>query len=112
MTNVYTLKDINNKGHRLGSAYEQELEKKLYTTLSSKAEINDLCEKLLAKNSVYSEQEKEFQRTYADIRNKICQLNASTTKIRSQLISERKSHFESQRELKAKYFAETHSLKY
>ena len=56
MTNVYTLKDINNKGHRLGSAYEQELEKKLYTTLSSKAEINDLCEKLLAKiQSIQSE---------------------------------------------------------
>ena len=60
MTNVYTLKDINNKGHRLGSAYEQELEKKLYTTLSSKAEINNLCEKLLAKNSEYSEREEEF----------------------------------------------------
>ena len=29
MTNVYTLKDINNKGHRLSSAYEQELEKKI-----------------------------------------------------------------------------------
>ena len=60
MTNVYTLKDINNKGHRLGSGYEQELEKKLYTTLSSKAEINDLCEKLLAKNSEYSEREEKF----------------------------------------------------
>ena len=80
MTNVYTLKDINNKGHRLGSAYEQELEKKLYTTLSSKAEINDLSEKLLAK---CSEREEEFQRTYADVSNKISQLNASSTKVRS-----------------------------
>ncbi|EXX68817.1 hypothetical protein RirG_101670 [Rhizophagus irregularis DAOM 197198w] len=104
MTNVYTLKDINNKGHRLGSAYEQELEKKLYTTLSSKAEINDLCEKLLAKNSEYSEREE-------DIGNKISQLNASSTKVRSQLISEQKSHSESQRKLEAKYTAEIKLLK-
>ncbi|PKY33350.1 hypothetical protein RhiirB3_452174 [Rhizophagus irregularis] len=90
MTNVYTLKDINNKGHRLGSA--------------SKAEINDLCEKLLAKNSEYSEREE-------DIGNKISQLNASSTKVRSQLISERKSHSESQRGLEAKYTAEIQSLK-
>ena len=57
--------DINNKGNgsfkgvgqRLGGAYEQELKEKLYSTLKSKAEINDLSEKLLAK---YSEREKEF----------------------------------------------------
>ncbi|CAG8830377.1 10300_t:CDS:1, partial [Gigaspora rosea] len=35
-------------------------------------------------------------------------VNESTTKVRSQLISERKSHFESQRELEA----EIKSLKY
>ncbi|CAB5200420.1 unnamed protein product [Rhizophagus irregularis] len=104
MTNVYTLKDINNKGHRLGSAYEQELKKKLYTTLSSKAEINDLCEKLLAKNSEYSEREE-------DIGNKISQLNASSTKVRSQLISEQKSHSKSQRGFEAKYTAKIKSLK-
>ena len=111
MTNVYTLKDINNKGHRLGSAYEQELKKKLYTTLSSKAEINDLCEKLLAKNSEYSGREEEFQRIYADMGNKASQLNAFSTELRSQLISERKSHSESQRELEVKYTAEIKSLK-
>src|ERR1044072_5469104 len=104
MTNVYTLKDINNKGHRLGSAYEQELKKKLYTTLSSKAEINDLCEKLLAKNSEYSEREE-------DIGNKISQLIAFTAKVRSQLISERKSYSKSQRELEAKYTAKIQLLK-
>src|SRR5438270_4008975 len=111
MTNVYTLKDINNKGHRLSSAYEQELEKKLYTTLSSKAKINDLCEKLLAKNSEYSEREEEFQRIYADMGNKANQLNAFSTELRSQLISERKSHSESQRKLEVKYTAEIKSLK-
>ncbi|RIA83104.1 hypothetical protein C1645_834308 [Glomus cerebriforme] len=109
MTNVYTLKDINNKGdssfrgvsQRLGGAYEQELKEKLYFALKSKAEINDLSEKLLAK---YSEREKEFE-------NKASQLIASITKVRSQLISEWKSHSESQREFEARYTAEIKSLK-
>src|SRR3990170_5915591 len=101
MTNVYTLKDINNKGHRLGSAYEQELEKKLYTTLSSKAEINDLCEKLLAKNSEYSEREEEFQRIYADMGNKTSQLNVFSTELRSKFISERRSRIELEAEVKS-----------
>ncbi|PKK55313.1 hypothetical protein RhiirC2_802750, partial [Rhizophagus irregularis] len=70
--------------------------------------INDLSEKLVDK---YNEREKEFQRTYADIGNKISQLNASSAKVRSQLISERKSHSESQRELEAKYTTEIKSLK-
>ncbi|GBB92649.1 hypothetical protein RclHR1_02040011 [Rhizophagus clarus] len=111
MSNVYTLKDIKNRGHQLGSAYEQELEKKLRTAIDFNSEITDFNEKLQAENSEYSEREKEFQRTYADIGNKISQLNASTTKVRSQLISERKSHSESQRELEAKYTAEIKSLK-
>ncbi|RGB25681.1 hypothetical protein C1646_771420, partial [Rhizophagus diaphanus] len=64
-------------------------------------EINDLSEKLVDK---YNEREKEFE-------NKASQLNASTTKVRSQLISERKSHCESQRELEAKYTAKIKSLK-
>jgi chromosome segregation ATPase len=111
MSNVYTLKDIKNRGHRLDSAYEQELEKKLRTAIYFNSEITDYNEKLQAENLEYSEREKEFQRTYADIGNKISQLNASSTKVRSQLISERKSHSESQRELEAKYTAEIQSLK-
>ncbi|CAB4439598.1 unnamed protein product [Rhizophagus irregularis] len=59
----------------------------------------------------YNEQEKESQRTYADIGNKISQLNASSTKVRSQLISEQKSHSESRCELEAKYSAKIKSLK-
>ena len=59
MTNVHTLNGINNKGdgsfkgvgQRLGGTYEQELKEKLYSTLKSKAEINDLNEKLLSKYS-------------------------------------------------------------
>src|SRR4051794_39454206 len=43
--------------------------------------------------------------------NKASQLIASSTKVRSQLISERKSHSESQRELETKYTAEIQSLK-
>ncbi len=112
MTNVYTLKNINNKdndsfkgvGQRLGSAYEQELKEKLYSALKSKAEINDLNEKLLSKYS-------EWERIYANFKNKASQLNETTTKVRSQLISEWKSHSESQRKLEAKYTAEIKSLK-
>src|SRR6266498_2576729 len=101
---VYTLKDIKNKGHRLGSAYEQELEKKLRTAINFNSEIIDFNEKLQAENLEYSEREE-------DIGNKISQLNASSAKVRSQLISEWKSHSESQRELEAKYTAEIKSLK-
>jgi hypothetical protein len=111
MSNVHTLKDIKNGGHRLGSTYEQELEKKLRSAIDFNFEIIDFNEKLQAENSEYSEREKEFQRTYADFENKASQLNASSTKIRFQLISERKSYFERQRELEAKYTAEIQSLK-
>ncbi|GBB91216.1 hypothetical protein RclHR1_01840013 [Rhizophagus clarus] len=104
MTNVHTLNDINKGdgsfkgvGQRLGSACEQELKEKLYSALKSKAEINDLSEKLVDK---YNEREKEFE-------NKASQLIASTAKVRSQLISERKSHSE----LEARYTAEIKSLK-
>src|ERR1044071_7097214 len=104
MSNVHTLNDIKDReggsykkpGHRLGSAYEQELEKKLRSVTEFNSEINDLSEKLVDK---YNEREKEFQRTYADFENKASQLIASSTKIKSQLISKRKSYSESQREL-------------
>ncbi|GBC13399.2 hypothetical protein GLOIN_2v1787829 [Rhizophagus irregularis DAOM 181602=DAOM 197198] len=108
MSNVHTLNDIKDReggsykkpGHRLGSAYEQELKKKLRSVTEFNSEINDLSEKLVDK---YNEREKESQRTYADIRNKISQLNASSAKVKSQLISERKSHSESYlRELEGK----------
>ncbi|RGB22515.1 hypothetical protein C1646_775962 [Rhizophagus diaphanus] len=119
MSNVHTLNDIKDReggsykksGHRLGSACEQELEKKLRSVTEFNSEINDLSEKLVDK---YNEREKESQRTYADIGNKISQLNASTTKVRSQLISEWKSHSVSQREneaKRAKYSAKIKSLK-
>jgi hypothetical protein len=101
MSNVHTLKDIKNRGHRLGSAYEQELERKLRTAIDFNSGITDFNEKLQAE---YSEREKEFE-------NKASQLIASTAKVRSQLISERKSHSKSQRELEAKYTAEIQSLK-
>src|SRR6266496_3542158 len=104
MSNVHTLKDIKNKGHRLSSAYEQELKKKLRTAIDFNSEIIDFNEKLQAENLEYSEREE-------DIGNKISQLNASSTKVRSQLISEQKSHSESQRELEAKYTAKIKLLK-
>src|SRR5206468_2546006 len=116
MSNVHTLNDIKDReggsykkpGHRLGSVYEQELKKKIKSVTEFNSEINDLSEKVVDK---YNEREEEFQRTYADIGNKISQLNASSTKVRSQLISERKSHSESHHELEAKYSAEIKSLK-
>ena len=104
MSNVYTLKDIKDRGHQLGSTYKQELEKKLRTAIDFNSEIIDFNEKLQAENLKYSEREE-------DIENKISQLNASSTKVRSQLISEWKSHSESQRELEAKYTAKIKSLK-
>ena len=64
MSNVYTLKDINNRGHRLGSTYEQELEKKLRTAIDFNSEIIDFNEKLQAENSDYSEREKELEVRY------------------------------------------------
>ncbi|GET03992.1 hypothetical protein GLOIN_2v1765587 [Rhizophagus clarus] len=109
MSNVHTLNDIKDReggsykkpGHQLGSVYEQELEKKIRSVTEFNSEINDLSEKLVDK---YNEREKEFE-------NKASQLIAFTTKVRSQLISERKSHSESQRELEAKYSAKIQSLK-
>ena len=74
MSNVYTLKDIKNRGHRLGSAYEQELKKKLRTAIDFNSEIIDFNEKLQAENSEYSEWEGEFQQTYVDFKNKASQL--------------------------------------
>src|SRR3954470_18035486 len=116
MSNVHTLNDIKDReggsykkpGHRLGSAYEQELKKKIRSVTEFNSEINDLSEKLVNK---YNDREKEFQQNYADMENKASQLIASSTKVRSQLISEQKSHSESQRELEAKYTAEIKSLK-
>ncbi|PKK58797.1 hypothetical protein RhiirC2_822214 [Rhizophagus irregularis] len=64
---------LKKKEHWLGSAYEQELEKKIRSVTEFNSEINDLSEKLVDK---YNEREKEFE-------NKASQLNASTTKVRS-----------------------------
>ena len=66
MSNVHTLNDIKDReggfykkpGHRLGSAYEQELEKKIRSVTEFNSEINDLSEKVVDK---YNEREEEFQ---------------------------------------------------
>ena len=77
MSNVYALKDIKDReyskgtGYQLGSVYEEDLEKKLYSALRSKAEINDLSEGLLTKILEYSEQEKRFKRISANIKKNI-----------------------------------------
>ena len=101
---MHTLKDIKDRGYQLSSTYKQELEKKLKTAIDFNSGIIDYNEKLQAKNLEYSEREE-------DIGNKISQLNASSAKVRSQLISERKSHSESQRKLEVKYTAKIKLLK-
>ena len=88
MSNMHILKDIKDRGHRLDSTYEQELEKKLKTAIDYNSEIIDFNEKLQAKNLEYSKREE-------DVGNKISQLNAFSAKVRSQLISKQKSYFES-----------------
>src|SRR6266498_2958474 len=98
MSNVYTLKDIKDRGHRMGSINEQEFKKKLITAIDFNSEIIDFNEKLQAENLKYSEREE-------DIRNKISQLNVSSAKVRSQLISEQTFRIE----LEAKYSAEIKS---
>ena len=55
MSNVHTLKNIKDRGHRLSSTYKQELEKKLKTAIDYNSEIIDFNEKLQAKNLEYSE---------------------------------------------------------
>src|SRR6266542_1129857 len=100
MSNVYTLKDIKNKGYWLGSAHEQELEKKLRTAIDFNSEIIDFNEKLQAKNLEYSEREE-------DVKNKISKLNASNIELRSKFIFKRTFHIE----LEAKYSTKIKSLK-
>src|SRR6266542_6027313 len=86
ISNMHTLNDIKDRegssykksDHQLGSAYKKELKKKLRSVTEFNSEINDLSEKLVDK---YNEREKEYQRTYADIGNKISQLNTSRLKL-------------------------------
>ncbi|CAJ0834792.1 3557_t:CDS:2, partial [Entrophospora sp. SA101] len=89
MTNVRTLRDIN-KGHRLGSMYEEELENKLYTALKSKTEVNDLSEKLQNK---YSKQVKDFDRERKQWESAFDNVNSDKQKLHthaSELIGETK----------------------
>ncbi|CAG8762464.1 25669_t:CDS:2, partial [Dentiscutata erythropus] len=86
--NVHTLKDIKNRGHRLGSVYEQELEKKLNLAIEYNSKINDLSEELQAKISEYSEQKEKFHQINAVVKNKISQIDAVNTRLRSQITSE------------------------
>ena len=57
MSNMHILKDIKNKGYRLGNAYEQKFEKKIRSITEFNFKINDFSEKLVDK---YNEQKEEF----------------------------------------------------
>jgi chromosome segregation ATPase len=114
MNNVRTLGDINKKsdalttsGRRLGTAYEQELEEKLYSALNSKAELNDLSGRLAAK---FVEKEEGFNRAYAVFGDKTSQLSDVNSKLRSKITSLR-SELKAHAELEAERTAEIKSLK-
>ncbi len=101
MSNVHILKDIKNKGHRLGSAYEQKLKKKIRTAIDFNSEIIDFNEKLQAENSEYSGRKKEFKQIHADIRNKVSQMNSLNTELIFKFTSERMTHTELEAEIKS-----------
>ncbi|PKY63571.1 hypothetical protein RhiirA4_493029 [Rhizophagus irregularis] len=71
------------------------------TAIDFNSEIIDFNEKLQAENLEYSRREKEFHQIHADVENKISQLNASTTEVRSEFISERRSRIELEAEVKS-----------
>ncbi len=54
ISNVHILKDIKDRGHQLGSTYEQELKKKLRSAIDFNSEIIDFNEKLQIENLEYS----------------------------------------------------------
>ncbi|CAB4386510.1 unnamed protein product [Rhizophagus irregularis] len=103
MPNIYTLKDIENRGvvegplskhtfsdNRLGSICESELEKALRGNIKTTSDIANDYKDL---QDIYLERVKDFNRICSDFNNKFSQLNTANT------------------ELKAKYSAEIKSLK-
>ena len=103
MPNVYTLRDIENRGvvesplskhippgHRLGSIRESELEKALRGSIKTASDIANDYKDL---QDIYLERVKDFNRICSGFNNKFSQLNTANT------------------ELKAKYSAEIKSLK-
>ncbi|RGB23180.1 hypothetical protein C1646_774909 [Rhizophagus diaphanus] len=87
MFNVYTLRDIKNRGTVKGSL---ELEKVLRGSIKTASDIANDYKDL---QDIYLERVKDFNHIYSDFNNKFSQLNTANT------------------ELKAKYSAEIKSLK-
>ncbi|PKC57992.1 hypothetical protein RhiirA1_445984 [Rhizophagus irregularis] len=103
MSNVHTLRNINDKGavgsllgkhippgHQLGSIRESELEKALRGSIKSASDIANDYKDL---QDIYLERVKDFNRICSGFNNKFSRLNTANT------------------ELKAKYSAEIKSLK-
>jgi len=103
MSNVHTLRNIENRGtvegslgkhippgHRLGSIHKSELEKALRGSIKTASNIANDYKNL---QDIYLEQVKDFNRICSGFNNKFSQLNIANT------------------ELKAKYSAEIKSLK-
>ena len=90
MANVYTLQNI--KGHRLGSIREQELENKIHDAIKSKAEINNLSEKLQDKYIIIKRM-KAFDRERKGWNRDLLRNNTEIQKLRThalQVINEHK----------------------
>ncbi|GES82542.1 hypothetical protein GLOIN_2v1790954 [Rhizophagus clarus] len=117
MSNVHTLKDIEDKGavggllgkqippgRRLGSNRESELEKALRGSIKTASDIANDYKEL---QDVRLKQKKDLMLVQANANKKISQLNATNTRLRS---SERLSHTEHKAE-REKYSTEIKSLK-
>jgi len=117
MSNVHTLKDIEDRGavegllgkqippgHQLGSIRELELEKALRGSIKTASDIANDYKDL---QDVCLKQKKDLVLVQANANKKISQLNAINTRLRS---SEQSSHTERKAE-REKYSAEIKSLK-
>jgi hypothetical protein len=85
---------------------EQELKEKLYSALNSKAELNDLCEKLQVRDL-------EREKHYRHAETLIAELSKSNETLREELlksISHNESEQKAHAELKSKYLAKIKSL--
>lgn len=88
MSNVYTLRDIENKGHRLGSIRESELENALRNSIKTSS---DLSNEYKALQDVYSAEKLARLRREKDFGNRINQLNDANTEIEAKYSAEVKS---------------------
>jgi chromosome segregation ATPase len=91
----------NGREIHLETAYEQELKEKLHSTLVSKAEINDLCEKLQIRDS---ERERQYSKVKPLIKD-LCDCNDSLQSFAKRAKKEYASLKKEYESLKDKYIS-------